>query len=88
MKRLALLFALLATPAFAQAPPDEPPAEEPRVQYKMITDIVIDDVRVGADIKGPMGHFGLEKRQSSFNPLIRPKPDFNAEMVQSVGQIR
>lgn len=90
MTRLFLLILLLALPATAPAQPavDEPPLGDELHRYKKVTDIIIDEVQVGAGVKGPMGHFGLEKRRATFNPLLRLRDDFDQEMVESVLQIR
>lgn len=85
---LFLPFLLLATPALAGDPPDEAAEATPEVQYKAVTDIVIDDVRVDGGITRPMGHFGLEKRRATFNPLLKLRADFDREMVLSVDAIR
>lgn len=81
---LSLLFSLaLATPVVAQ---DE--EREAEVRYKKKTEIDFDDVSVDGELKKPHGAYLLDKRQSSFNPLIRLKENFNEEMLDSVNQIR
>ena len=82
VRSLMLTAAFLSAPAFAQ---DE---EEPRVIYKAKTEIDFEDVSVDGELKKPHGAYLLDKRQSSFNPLIRLKENFNEEMVNSVNQIR
>jgi len=80
---ITLLFSMaLALPAVAQ---DEDSAN---VRYKKKTEIDFEDVSVDGELKKPHGAYLLDKRQSSFNPLIRLKEDFNEEMVDSVNQIR
>ena len=79
---LAALFALgLGIPvAVAQ--------NEPDVRYKAKTEIDFEDVSIAGELKKPHGAYLLDKRQSSFNPLIRLKSNFNQEMIDSVNQIR
>ena len=75
-------FSLLAPAAFAQ---DDSAVD---VRYKKKTEIDFEDVSVDGELKKPHGAYLLDKRQSSFNPLIRLKENFNEEMVNSVNQIR
>ena len=80
---ITLLFSMaLALPAVAQ---DEDSAN---VRYKKKTEIDFEDVSVDGELKKPHGAYLLDKRQSSFNPLIRLKENFNQEMIDSVNQIR
>ena len=75
-------FSLVALPSFAQEESDA------NVRYKKKTEIDFEDVSVDGELKKPHGAYLLDKRQSSFNPLIRLKENFNEEMVNSVNQIR
>jgi len=76
-------FSLVAFPSFAQDG-----ESEADVRYKKKTEIDFEDVSVDGELKKPHGAYLLDKRQSSFNPLIRLKENFNEEMVNSVNQIR
>lgn len=88
MKRL-LIFAITALLGLAVAAPAAlAQDDEANVRYKKKTEIDFDDVGVDGELKKPHGAYLLDKRQSSFNPLIRLKEDFNQEMVESVNQIR
>ena len=82
---IALLAAVLslgvAMPVMAQD-------DEDSVRYKKKTEIDFEDVSVDGELKKPHGAYLLDKRQSSFNPLIKLKADFNKEMIESVTQIR
>ena len=82
---IALLAAVLslgvAMPVMAQE-------DEDSVRYKKKTEIDFEDVSVDGELKKPHGAYLLDKRQSSFNPLIKLKADFNKEMIESVTQIR
>jgi len=88
MKRVitALLTALL-TMAFA-IPLAVAQDDESQVRYKKKTEIDFEDVSIDGELKKPHGAYLLDKRQSSFNPLIRLKENFNQEMIDSVNQIR
>ncbi len=79
---LALTFSLgLATVAVAQ---DE---DDRRIIYKKKTEIDFEDVSVEGELKKPHGAYLLDKRQATFNPLIKLRTDFNPEMYQSVHEI-
>tara|TARA_Y100000034_G_C6880045_1_gene403116 strand:- start:934 stop:1188 length:255 start_codon:yes stop_codon:yes gene_type:complete len=80
--RLVLLASMLMcfhTLAFAQ---------EPKIQYKKKTEIDFDDVTVEGALKRPHGAYLLDKRGSSFNPLIKLKENWDQEMIESVNQVR
>ena len=78
-----ILSAFVAAPALAQDGEDTA-----NVRYKKKTEIDFEDVSVDGELKKPHGAYLLDKRQSSFNPLIRLKENFNEEMVNSVNQVR
>ncbi len=79
---LAALFSLgLAAVAMAQDDDDR------RVIYKSKTEIDFEDVSVDGELKKPHGAYLLDKRQATFNPLIKLRTDFNPEMYQSVHEI-
>jgi hypothetical protein len=80
---LALAFALgFSSMAFAQ----DDDADR-RVIYKSKTEIDFEDVSVDGELKKPHGAYLLDKRQATFNPLIKLRTDFNPEMYQSVHEI-
>lgn len=83
MTILAVLLSLtfVAPVALAQS-------GEPEVRYRKRTEIDFEDVSIDGELKKPHGAYLLDKRQSSFNPLIRLKEDFSQEMVDSVNQVR
>ncbi len=77
----ALGLMVPASMAFAQD-------DDANVRYRKKTEIDFEDVSVDGELKKPHGAYLLDKRQSSFNPLIRMKEDFNKEMTESVNMIR
>ena len=88
-KLLALCLAVgfvfgLATAAVAQDDADDGGR---RVIYKSKTEIDFEDVSVEGELKKPHGAYLLDKRQATFNPLIKLRTDFNPEMYQSVHEI-
>mgnify|MGYP006865050580 CR=1 FL=1 len=82
---LAVGFALsMASVATAQDDVDDGGR---RVIYKSKTEIDFEDVSVEGELKKPHGAYLLDKRQATFNPLIKLRTDFNPEMYQSVHEI-
>ena len=80
---LALAFAL-GFSSMALAQDDD---GDRRVIYKSKTEIDFEDVSVEGELKKPHGAYLLDKRQATFNPLIKLRTDFNPEMYQSVHEI-
>ena len=52
--------------------------------YKAKTEIDFDKRAIEGEVQRPNGSIILETRQATFNPLIKLRADFNAEMYQSV----
>ncbi|MBN1335251.1 MAG: hypothetical protein JXB39_04775 [Deltaproteobacteria bacterium] len=88
--RALLLFpvlALLWSPAlFAQDEDDEPAGR--KIVYKAKTEIDFEAVEVAGELVKPQGALLLDRKRASFNPLIKLRPDFNAEMDASVDEIK
>jgi hypothetical protein len=87
-RTFAVLLAVLVSATFALAVPVMAQDEPANVRYKKKTEIDFEDVAVDGELKKPHGAYLLDKRQSSFNPLIRLKENFNEEMLNSVNQVR
>jgi len=88
-RTFAVLLALLVSAAFAvPAMAQDEEGSDANVRYKKKTEIDFEDVSVDGELKKPHGAYLLDKRQSSFNPLIRLKENFNEEMLNSVNQVR
>ena len=83
-----LLTALIAFGLMAPASMAFAQDDNPNVRYRKKTEIDFEDVSVDGELKKPHGAYLLDKRQSSFNPLIRMKEHFNTEMTESVNMIR
>jgi hypothetical protein len=79
---LALSFAF-AAPALAQ---EETP--EPKVTYAAETQITFTGAKVEGVVNGPNGAFVAEPRRLGFAPMITLRSDFNAEIDQSVNQVK
>ncbi len=79
---------ILANPAFAQSKvePDAPTPD--RVLYQKETQIDFDALALEASILRPGLLLSGERTVARFNPLIRIREDFAAEMVQSADTVR
>ncbi|MCP4868952.1 MAG: hypothetical protein GY898_09555 [Proteobacteria bacterium] len=87
-RTFAVLLALLVSATFAVPVMAQDEDSDANVRYKKKTEIDFEDVSVDGELKKPHGAYLLDKRQSSFNPLIRLKENFNEEMLNSVNQVR
>jgi hypothetical protein len=70
--------------AFAQ----EEGEEGPRVIYKERTEVDFEGVDVAGELVKPQGALLLDRKRAAFNPLIKLRTDFNAEMSQSVDEVK
>ena len=78
---LTSLFLATATPAAAQS-------QDRDVIYKQITEIDMTGLNINATIEGPDGVLINQPTRLKFNPLIKLRKDFDAEMEQSVDEVR
>ncbi len=65
-------------------------AEEPdaKIVYKEKTEIDFEALDIEGELIKPQGALLLERSKAAFNPLIRLRKDFNAEMSDSVKSIQ
>lgn len=73
----------LSGAALAQA--EEPP--EPDVVYPEKTELIFDGLGITARGEKPSGVLMLERKRGIFNPLIRLRVDFDAELAASVHEV-
>ena len=84
MKYTLIILALfLAQPANAK---DE--QEDRKIQYKQKTEIDFEGLDVNAALIKPSGSLVLERKQASFNPLIKLRTNFNEEIDKSTDEIK
>jgi len=88
MKRALTTILSLALGLTFAAPVALAQGDEPEVRYRKKTEIDFEDVSIDGELKKPHGAYLLDKRQSSFNPLILLKENFSQEMIDSVNQVR
>ncbi|GDX78430.1 hypothetical protein LBMAG42_02410 [Deltaproteobacteria bacterium] len=83
----SLLFGAIAlaaaAPAFAQ---DE--EGDRKVTYKTKTEIDFEGLDVSGELVKPSSALVLDRKKAQFNPLIKLRTDFNAEMEQSVDEVK
>ena len=81
-----MLALLVALPAFAQEAPAEDAGRQ--IKYKERTEIDFEGVDVTGELVKPQGQLLLDRRKANFNPLIKLREDWNAEMKDSVDEIK
>jgi hypothetical protein len=86
MKKILFISTLLfAQPAKAD---QQQQTEEKKVVYKQKTEIDFEGLDVNAALVKPAGSLVIERKQASFNPLIKLRTNFNQEIEQSVQDIK
>ena len=87
--RLLLAASLLAfaAPAFAQDEGGEGESDR-KVVYKTKTEIDFEGLDVSGELQKPQSALVLDRKKAQFNPLIKLREDFNAEMEQSVDEVK
>ncbi len=87
-KFLVIALALFIAPsAFAQDEEADPDSGR-SIKYKERTEIDFEAVDVNGELVKPQGSLLLDRKRASFNPLIRLRQDFNAEMRDSVDEVK
>ena len=77
----------LSSSAFAQD--EETDADSGRkVTYKQKTEIDFEGIDVSGELVKPQSALVLDRKKASFNPLIKLREEFNAEMEQSVDEVK
>lgn len=84
MRRVILIAALL----FAQPANAKDEQEDRKVTYRQKTEIDFEGLDVNAALVKPAGSLVLERKQASFNPLIKLRTNFNEEIDKSTDEIK
>lgn len=79
---------LLLGTAFAQETDTLTDAAAPRVQYKTVTEIVFDKLKIEGKLDGPEGILTLETVRAEHPSLIRLRVSFDEELSQSTNEVR
>ncbi len=61
--------------------------EEPKVKYQKETVIDFEGLEIEGELVRPQGNLILERKRANFNPLIRLRDTFDAEIKQSGKEI-
>jgi hypothetical protein len=77
----------LSGAAFAQEGGEVDAESGRQIKYKERTEIDFEGVDVTGELVKPQGQLLLDRRKAEFNPLIKLRTDFNAEMKDSVNEI-
>ncbi len=89
MARFTTLFALLLIPALSTSAFAQETDDSGRViKYKARTEIDFEGVDVTGELVKPRGTLLLDRKKANFNPLIRLREDFNAEMKASIDEVK
>lgn len=84
MRRIIIAALLFVQPAKA----GDEPEEDRKVQYKQKTEIDFEGLNVDAALVKPAGSLVIERKQASFNPLIKLRTNFNDEVDKSTDEIK
>lgn len=89
MKRtlaLLLISTFVGSAAFAQDDIDAETGQ--RIKYKERTEIDFEGVDVSGELVKPSGALLMDVKRNQFNPLIRFRENFDAEMKNSVDEVK
>lgn len=59
-----------------------------KVIYKSTTEIDFEDLEIEGVLQRPQSALVLERKQASFNPLIKLRVNFNEEIEESTQEVR
>ena len=62
--------------------------EDRKITYKHKTEIDFEGLDVKGELVKPSSALVLDRKKAQFNPLIKLRADFNAEMEQSVDEVK
>lgn len=79
-----MIWLLLTTIALAGDGADE----DRKVVYRQKTEIDFEGLDVEASLVKPQGTLVIERKQASFNPLVKLRTNFNDEIDQSTNEIK
>ena len=57
-------------------------------RYRQKTEIDFEGLEIEGVLQKPQGALVLDRKKASFNPLIKLRTDFNAEIDQSTNEVK
>jgi len=84
--RMLLIFSLALLPGHASAGDDD--EEDRKVVYKQKTEIDFEGLEVEGVLQKPQSALVLERKKANFNPLIKLRTDWNAEIDHSTNEVK
>lgn len=84
---VATAVASFSLPAFAADDEGEDGGDR-KVMYKQTTEIDFEGLDVSGELVKPQSALVLDRKKASFNPLIKLRENFNAEMEESVDAVK
>jgi hypothetical protein len=61
---------------------------EKKVIYKSTTEIDFEDLEIEGTLQKPQSALVLERKKAAFNPLVKLRTDWNAEIDESVDSVK
>ena len=87
MLRKALILSLIFLPPHSAHAEDDEESDK-RVVYKSKTEIDFEGLEIEGILQKPQSALVLERKKANFNPLIKLRTDWNAEIDQSVDEVK
>lgn len=72
----------------AHAADPEESSEDRKVVYKQKTEIDFEGVDIEGVLQKPQGTLVIDRRNASFNPLIKLRTDFNDKLDESTNEVK
>jgi len=85
--RIPLILSLTLFPGHAFAGDSEDDADG-KVVYKQKTEIDFEDLEIEGVLLKPQSALVLERKKANFNPLVKLRTDWNAEIDQSTAEVK
>jgi hypothetical protein len=85
MFRKMLIISLILLPPHAMADDD---TQDRKVIYQQKTEIDFEDLNIEGTFEKPQSALVLERKQASFNPLIKLRTDFNDKIEENTEEVK
>ena len=88
MKHFRWIFVPLFLLGSDQALADDEAEGDRNVTYKQKTEIDFEDLEIEGALQRPQGALVLERKQASFNPLIKLRDNWNDQIEDNTDEIK